>query len=130
MARLQGLVPLLKTDNIRKTIDFYSSILGFATNGAWPEGNPTWCMLENGCVHLMFYHDDHHDPSPPKLTGRLYIYTDDVLGLYEQIKDRVQVVDRPEIYHYGMHEFAIRDCNGYELSFGQPTDAPPTCPAP
>ena len=25
-----------------------------------------------------------------------------------------------------MHEFAIEDCNGYRLSFGQPTDAPPT----
>jgi hypothetical protein len=25
-----------------------------------------------------------------------------------------------------MREFAVKDCNGYTLSFGQPTDAAPT----
>jgi hypothetical protein len=28
----------------------------------------------------------------------------------------------PEIYEYGMHEFAIKDCNGYTISFGQPVE--------
>jgi hypothetical protein len=28
-----------------------------------------------------------------------------------------------------MHEFAIEDCNGYTLSFGQATELPATCPA-
>lgn len=34
----------------------------------------------------------------------------------------------PEVYHYGRREFSIRDPNGYELIFSEPTDDPPTCP--
>jgi hypothetical protein len=57
------------------------------------------------------------------------ISRDDVLALHARIKDHVTIRWGPEIYHYGMHEFAIEDCNGYTLSFGQPTDLPATCAA-
>ena len=32
----------------------------------------------------------------------------------------------PEVYGYGRREFAIKDCNGYLLTFSAPTSDPPT----
>ncbi|MFQ5677217.1 MAG: hypothetical protein ACE5G1_15095 [bacterium] len=47
--------------------------------------------------------------------------------MHNSIKDKVEVLWGPEVFQYGMREFAIRDCNGYTLAFGEPTDDPPTC---
>lgn len=125
--RLKELTPLLKTGDMAATIDFYTRVLGFTIGNLWPEETPTWCMLDHGDVHLMFYSDDEHDRRPPAMTGRLYVYVDDVMAVYESVKDKVKIVDPPEVYHYGMHEFCLEDVNGYHLAFGQPTDAEPTC---
>jgi hypothetical protein len=62
------------------------------------------------------------------MTGTLYFPVRDVLDFHARIRSRVDVLWGPEIYHYGMHEFAIKDNNGYTRSFGQPTDAEPTRP--
>ena len=56
------------------------------------------------------------------MSGTLYMETTDVLALYARIASSVEVQWGPEVYEYGMHEFAIKDCNGYTLSFGQPVD--------
>ena len=50
------------------------------------------------------------------LTGALYFNVDDV---WEQLKDQAQVEYPIENFDFGMREFAIRDCNGYLLQFGQ-----------
>jgi hypothetical protein len=41
------------------------------------------------------------------------------MALWSSIKDRCPVEWGPEEMPYGMLEFAIRDPNGYLLSFGQ-----------
>ena len=129
MPRLERLTPMLQVPDLQRTIDFYTGVLGFRVRGLWPEERPSWCELGHGDVRLRFYTDDA-EPEEPKQTGLLYFDTDDVFGLLERVKGRARVLWGPEVFHYGMHEFAIADCNGYTLSFGQPTDAPPTCPEP
>lgn len=49
----------------------------------------------------------------------LYITVDDVDGLYQRLKDQVQVVLEPYDAFYGMRELVIRDNNGFWLTFGQ-----------
>lgn len=126
-ARLTGLAPMLNTADIRATITFYTEQLGFLLDGCWPDDAPCWCSLRRGDVHLMFTDHPHLRPAPSRMTGRLYVYVDDVLALHERVRGRVNVIEPPEVRFYGMHEFAIEDCNGYQLVFGQRTDAPPTC---
>ena len=127
MPKLTRLVPMFRAADLRQTIDFYTRILDFALLNAWPADKPTWCCLGRDAVEIMFTTGDN--PDPPKMTGVLYLNTDDVLALHARIKAQVTIRWGPEIYHYGMHEFAIEDCNGYTLSFGQPTDLPATCGA-
>ena len=52
----------------------------------------------------------------------LYIHTDDIDGLYERLKDRVDVVEPPHDTFYGMRELIIRDLNRFWITFGQEID--------
>ncbi|NIR52520.1 hypothetical protein GWO43_28405 [candidate division KSB1 bacterium] len=129
MFKLKDLSLMLKTGDLQASIDFYTEILGFQVCTLWPEQNPTFCILDHGDVRVMFYVDENQCDPEPVLTGHLYIDADDVQDLYERIKDQVEIVWGPEVYHYGRREFAIKDCNGYVLAFSESTNEPPTCPA-
>ncbi|HKD80926.1 MAG TPA: hypothetical protein VKH81_14610 [Candidatus Angelobacter sp.] len=51
-------------------------------------------------------------------------------ALWDEIKDRANVVYPLESFYYGMREFAIRDNNGYILQFGQEISDPSQIPPP
>jgi Glyoxalase/Bleomycin resistance protein/Dioxygenase superfamily len=61
----------------------------------------------------------------------LYVYTEDVDNLYDQIKERVEIVESPHNMFYGMREIIVRDLNGFWITFGQqiPTEALTPWPA-
>ena len=109
-----SLVPMLQTDDMARTTDWYVSVLGFTLAGGSDE---RWCRLSRDGVTLMFMRNDHL--GPPQATATQYIYVDDVLALWSSIKDRCTAEWGPEEMPYGMLEFAVRDPNGYLLSFGQ-----------
>jgi uncharacterized glyoxalase superfamily protein PhnB len=56
----------------------------------------------------------------PYATATQYIYVDDIQELWNAIKDKCTAEWGPEKMPYGMIEFAVKDPNGYLLSFGQP----------
>ena len=41
--------------------------------------------------------------------------------MWADVKDRVEVNYAVDDFDYGMHEFGIRDDNGYSLAFGAPS---------
>ena len=120
MARV---TPMLKARDLNETIEFYTKTLGFhienQRNGE--DSKPSWCAMRWDGAALMFYGADSLDqpPGPPSMTGVLYFNPRDVRALWEQLKERTKVEWPLEQMDYGMLEFAIRDCNGYILSFGQ-----------
>jgi uncharacterized glyoxalase superfamily protein PhnB len=118
---LSGLIPMLETQNLQATIDYYTRTLGFELDATWPgEGPPTWCRLIAGGVVLMFMLPDDDAPaSTPKITGQLYCYPPDVDALWAELRDKVDVVSPIANWDHGMREFQVRDCNGYILRFGQ-----------
>ena len=114
--RFKTLVPMLQCHDIGATKDWYQSILGFRCVG---EREQTWCRLERDGAAIMFMKNAHF--GVPQATATQYIYVDDVLGLWNAIKHRCTAEWGPEHMPYGMLEFAIKDPNGYLLSFGEPT---------
>jgi hypothetical protein len=118
MPRFEKLTPMLQTADMGKTIEFYTGTLGFSLLNTWPQGEPAWCILGRDDVQIMFMINEH--VGAPEMTGTLYIRTTDVVDLHSRLAGQVEVLWGPEVYEYGMHEFAIKDCNGYTLSFGQP----------
>ena len=119
----KGVTPFLKTKDLAKTIDFYVSLLGFVVDSKWPAGNPTNCILDNGHVHLAFGTDPQNWYSDPGLSGQLWIDVDNVMALHANLDGKVPVEWGPEVYDYGRREFAIKDCNGYLLTFSEPASS-------
>ena len=120
---MASLSPMLKTNDLAATISFYTTTLGFvvANRLDGDNGKPYWCALEWGGATVMFYSSDSLDspPGPPSMTGVLYFNPPDVRALWDRLRDRAKVEWELQKMDYGMLEFAIRDCNGYILSFGQ-----------
>ena len=116
----KGITPFLKTKNLAETVRFYIDVLGFVVDSQWPTGNPTDCLLDNGEVHLAFSTDPNNWYPDPGLSGQLWIEVDDVLALHASLVGKAPIEWGPEVYSYGRREFAIKDCNGYVLTFTEP----------
>jgi uncharacterized glyoxalase superfamily protein PhnB len=78
--------------------------------------------MEWGGAAVMFYEMDAPEQPTPAMTGVLYFNPKDVRALWKHLKDRAPVKWGLQTMKYGMVEFAIRDCTGYILSFGQEVD--------
>lgn len=115
---LINLRPMLWTEDLTGSVDFYTSVLGFTAN----EFNEDWgwASLSKDNVELMLSRPNAHT-SYDKIgfTGTFYFNTDDVDALWEDLKDKARVCYGIEDFFYGMREFAIYDNNGYLLQFGQ-----------
>jgi uncharacterized glyoxalase superfamily protein PhnB len=115
---LHALTPMLRTPDLRKTIDFYTEVLGFTCEHVSDDWG--WAALRSGPVEIMLSGLNVHEGDlATSFTGSLYLRTDDVDGLWRRLKDRARVCYPIEDFEYGMREFAIYDNNGYLLQFGQ-----------
>lgn len=111
--RFNALVPMLQCHDIQATKEWYCTILGFRCVG---ETEQTWCRLERDGAAIMFMRNSHL--GVPQATATQYIYVDDVYRLWDSIKHICKPEWGPQEMPYGMIEVAIKDPNGYLLSFG------------
>ena len=125
--KLETVRPMLAVHSIDDTILFYRNTLGFECVGR-VDG---WAALRKNEVEIMIALPNAHEPfEKPTLTGSIYFNCSDVDELWDEIKDRSNVVYPLENFYYGMREFAIRDNNGYLLQFGQEITDPSEIPPP
>ena len=114
---------MLQTADMDRTIEWYRTMLGFGLT----KRSVDWCVLRRDGVELMFMRNDHL--GAPHATATQYINVDDVLALWDGLKGRVASEWGPATMDYGMLEFAIKDPDGYLLSFGQEIAATQSEPA-
>jgi uncharacterized glyoxalase superfamily protein PhnB len=115
---LSTLTPMLRTKELKATVDFYVNTLGFTCNAFSEDWG--WASLTRDAVEIMLALPNDHEPfDRPAFTGSLYIKTDDVDAVWEQLKDKCRICYPIEDFEYGMREFAIYDNNGYLLQFGK-----------
>ncbi|MEZ5923102.1 MAG: VOC family protein [Hyphomicrobiaceae bacterium] len=113
--QFRSLTPMLQTDDMARTKAWYCDVLGFRCVG---EESDHWCRLVRDSTVIMFMHNAHL--GPPAATATQYFEIDDVDELWLSINEHCTAEWGPEDMPYGMREFAIKDPNGYLLSFGQP----------
>ncbi len=117
---ITALRPMLWTDDLDGSIDFYTNTLGFKCcerNDDWG-----WASLTVDDVSIMLAKPNEHTPYDKiGFTGSFYFGTDDVEVLWSKLKDKAKVCCDIESFPWGMREFAIYDNNGYILQFGQET---------
>jgi uncharacterized glyoxalase superfamily protein PhnB len=115
---LQQLTPLLRTKELKASVDFYTKHLVFQCDALVEELG--WAQVSKDNVALMFAAPNVHVPfDAPGFTGSFYLRTDDVNAWWERLKDQVKICYPKEDFTYGMREFAIYDNNGYVIQFGQ-----------
>ena len=90
----EKVVPMIHVPDVRATVDWYQGI-GFkvtATYGNEGDGL-SFAIVSFGSSEVMF-----SQGGVPSMQHRrevdLYVYSDDVDGVYSRLKDRVEVVDR------------------------------------
>jgi catechol 2,3-dioxygenase-like lactoylglutathione lyase family enzyme len=105
--------PSLSVSEVRAAADFYTKKLGFSLGFIWGDP-PTIAGVTLGNVQIFL---EQGTPSPQG--SAVYFVVSDADELYEYHRaNGVEVVVPPEDRHYGLRDYAVRDLNGYRLSFG------------
>jgi uncharacterized glyoxalase superfamily protein PhnB len=124
-APMESLSPNLFVKNITETIEFYKT-LGFNLVMTVPEtGDLVWAMMTCGSVSFMFQTFASLGDTLPGVsrTGGgsllLYIKLKNIRTFFDNVKDRVTVIQGLEKTFYGATEFSIRDNNGFLLTFAE-----------
>jgi uncharacterized glyoxalase superfamily protein PhnB len=118
---LKALTPVLRTDNMDRSVRFYVDVLGFTCDMQTPEYSD---LYRDEVRIILAAPNAHEEWKGPIFTGQLYIdleTADEVDALWAKVSDRAQVIYAVDDFHYGAHEFGIRDDNGYALAFGAPS---------
>lgn len=112
----------LMVDDMQKSLDFYTDLLGFKIVTAVPEENPFFAIIKNRTVEIMFYErkafvEEIPDFDKQKLGGTiaLYIGIKNLKEEYERVKNQVEIIQNLHKTDYGTEEFSFYDCNGYVL---------------
>lgn len=132
------ITPNFSVDNIKDTVSFYESVLGFKLVMAVPESQDgieqqiskgkeyVYALVVKDNVELMFQRTDSFkkDVVLSKQTTigasvSFYIEVEDVAEFYNKIKTKTAAITPLETAWYGMREFYIEDINGYVLGFAQ-----------
>lgn len=116
----------LMVDDMERSIQWYTDVLGFKKNIATPEINPVFVSLSNENVDIMLYSRQEFSKEIPKfkeinLGGSfvLYISVENIQSLYNSIKEKAKIIQELHKTDYGSEEFSLEDPNGYVLMFGE-----------
>jgi uncharacterized glyoxalase superfamily protein PhnB len=121
----KSLTPNLMVENVAETIAFYEK-LGFAATATVPKegGALQFAILVKDNLMLMFQDRESLIGEYPILNTAktqpsisLYIVVDDVKVYYEKMKKIFDLQSELHKTFYGAEEFAIKDNNGYVLTF-------------
>lgn len=90
MAILKHLRPMLWTENMKESIDFYTETLGFTLDEYNDEWN--WASLSRDEVGIMLALPNEHEKFEKiGFTGSFYFNVDDVDELWEKIKTKAKI---------------------------------------
>ena|ERR1043166_2261889 len=127
MPRFNQVAPTFLVSNVGETIRWYEDKLGFTTY-PFPKNPPhVFASVCRDGVEIMFQLLE--DYRKPDLYGDragglwdAYIRMQGVEGLYQTLKDRVEIKMPLTKQSYGDWEFEVRDPNGYILVFSERID--------
>ena len=119
--QLHGVQPVHRVRDVSASVAYYRDVLGFAVDFVHGEP-PVHARVSSGnrtsgtAVRIRF-EKLPSDADTVHGTDYCYIHVGhDLDGLYELYRDRgVTILQQPENRPWGLREFYLRDCDGYEL---------------
>jgi uncharacterized glyoxalase superfamily protein PhnB len=124
--RLKRLTTNLMVEDVKKAIEFYSE-LGFEATLTVPEtGELDFAIVKSGDVELMFQSrtslgEDIREFRYKKTGGTftLYIKVENLLEIYERMKEKTEIIEDIHKTFYNTYEFSMKDNNGYIIAFAE-----------
>ncbi len=124
--KLIQLIPELLVEDVSKTLQFYHKILKFKSEIIFPQKNPVFAQIGRDSVHIMLYERSEFEKEIAKLKKTkmggsviIDIRAEEIKTFYEQIKEKVNIVQPLHKTDYGILEYTIEDCNGYLIAFSE-----------
>ena len=121
-AYLEHCLLLLPTSNMKKTAEYYLTVLGFKAVEYLTSKQPHICLYRDG-IEIILLQSQQKEIQPNRsLHGSGYdgYFTGkDVEALYEEFISRdVKIVKPLRMTDYGNHEFVFEDCDGRWIAVG------------
>jgi hypothetical protein len=123
-SKLTGIAPQFVVPDVVGTAEFYREKLGFELLGYFADP-PVYAMVRRDNAEIHFGKADSeriqiNETVRKGLGTDAYIFVSDVNALYEEFVERgVQIVEGPIKRIYNCTEITIKDCNGFQLVFGE-----------
>ncbi|GAA3978019.1 VOC family protein [Mucilaginibacter dorajii] len=127
MSKLNFISPFFIVSNLKDSVAFYVSKLGFKVLYIGPEGDEYFAMIGRGPVSIMLKAitpDIKPIPNPTRhewAAWDAYVSTEEPDTLFEEFSS-AGVIFRKPIHDNsdGLHGFEVTDADGYVLFFGRP----------
>ncbi len=136
--KVNKLTPNFEVRDVKETVNFYTSVLGFSLVMAVPLTQDgidqafalgkeyVYALVSKDNVEFMFQRSDSFkedvklaSDKPMGASVTFYMEIEGLSSFYNQIKDKVSDITEPKLAWYGMNEFYIKDPNGYILGFAE-----------
>jgi hypothetical protein len=119
-----GLAPQFVVPEVVKTAEYYRDKLGFEILGYFPDP-PVFAMVRRGAAEIHFGKSDKGEMQVNEsvrhgLGTDAYIFVNGIEALHrELLANGVEIVEGPIKRIYDCVEITVRDCNGFQLVFGE-----------
>lgn len=105
----------VNVENYERALNWYTTVLGFKVAGTWPLEKPNYAHFESEYGATFSIMEDQNFPSH----GRFNFNVSDVESLWNELKDKVTVIEELFETPWGSKKFTICDLDGNELGFVQ-----------
>ena len=120
-------VPFFMVKDIRASINFYVTGLGFSMIESWvDQGKLKWCWLviDGAALMLQEYNEKSNMPKGNPGEGvEIFFICEDALAIYNQITLNGILASEPFVGN-NMWVVQVKDPDGYRISFESFTDVP------
>lgn len=124
---LKDLTPNIMVEDVNASVEFYTNTLGFTLAMSVPDaGKFDWAMITRNSVTFMFQQKESILKEYPMLSSKnvggaltFFIEITNIDDFYKELKNSVHLVKELGTTPYGMKEFAIKDINGFILTFAE-----------
>jgi catechol 2,3-dioxygenase-like lactoylglutathione lyase family enzyme len=123
-AKLTKAAPTFVVHDVVKTAEYYRDVLGFTILGYFLDP-PVFAMVARNEVEIHFGKADGaqiqlNEAVRPGLGTDAYIFVSDIDALHQELLEGgAEIVEGPIARVYNSVEITIRDCNGFQLVFGE-----------
>jgi uncharacterized glyoxalase superfamily protein PhnB len=121
-SRIHSTVPVIGTDDIRKSLSYYIEILSFSLDFEY--GDPiVYAGVKSGTAEIYFSHDPEIIDAikERKISPEIFIWVNDADILFnEHLANGAEIFESISDRPWGTRQYVIKDINGYHLKFAQP----------